>query len=252
MLGKDNFSAIPLEKFNDLHYMVGLFGKLANISTETNIKSEVYDSTFKAVISGDVIEADRKFRDVMRFRPFCKLIFAMNNMPRVDDKTHAFFRRLIIIRFDRTFTEEESNRNLRKELAAEMNGIFNVCLEGLKRLRARGYFDIKGSVQDEIQEYRRENNNVLVFIEERCNIVPLDYYTEKSKIYDAYRSFCDHNGYKSLSIRKFGRELKRHCNGIAEDRINVAKIWRGVVLSGEESFKDASEVAGAEEISDQT
>ena len=73
VIGKGNYSVIPLEKFDKGPYVVNLFGKLANISIETNAKSSVYDSTFKAIVSGDEIIADEKFIPTINFRPFCKL-----------------------------------------------------------------------------------------------------------------------------------------------------------------------------------
>ena len=41
LIGKENCSSIPLEKFNDFHYLARLAGKIVNISIETNAKSEV-------------------------------------------------------------------------------------------------------------------------------------------------------------------------------------------------------------------
>ena len=86
LLGKENCCSIPLEKFSDFHYLPRLAGKIANISIETNAKSEVYDNMFKAVVTGDTISADEKYGQPFEFKPFCKLIFATNNLPRVDDK----------------------------------------------------------------------------------------------------------------------------------------------------------------------
>ena len=122
LLGESNITAVPLEKFDNHFYLVNLFGKLANISLETNAKSEVYDSMFKAVVSGDLIQADQKFKPSFHFNPFCKLIFATNNLPRVDDRSDAYFRRLLIIRFNKQFTEKEQNKNLNEELMLELRG----------------------------------------------------------------------------------------------------------------------------------
>ena len=114
VLSKRNYASIPLEQFNNTHYTANLYNKLANISIETNAKSSVYDSLMKAVVSGDTITADFKYLPPFQFNPCCKLIFALNNMPRVDDKTDSFFRRLIIVRFNRQFGEEEQNKNLNR------------------------------------------------------------------------------------------------------------------------------------------
>ena len=230
LLGEDNYSAIPLEKFNNTHYTANLFGKLANISIETNAKSEVYDSVFKATVSGDQIEADHKFGRPFKFSPICKLVFALNNMPRVDDKTDAFFRRLIIIRFNKCFSELEQNKNLKFELLEELDGILLWSLEGLERLRERGYFSLPESVQDEIEEYKKDNNNVLLFVEDTCQLKPESTIT-KGYLYDSYSSWCLKNGYRPIGKKRFGNALSRHFNAVGEDKTNAGWIWTGLTLN---------------------
>ena len=228
ILGEENYSAIPLEKFKNAHYTINIHQKLANISIETNSKSEVYDSIFKAVVSGDTITGDQKFKNPVKFRPYCKLIIASNNMPRVDDKTSAFFRRLIILRFSRQFSETEQNKNLKHELISELDGIFLWALEGFKRLEERKNFNNPKSVSKELEEYRKENNNVLVFVDECCDLFEDLLLNEKNKLYLCYSDWCRDNGYKSLSKIKFGKELRRNFPFIKEERNDKKRSWIGI------------------------
>lgn len=230
ILGRDNYTSIPLEKFQDFHYIANLFGKLANISIETNAKSSVYDSVFKAIVTGDSLTADRKYKRPITFNPFCKLILAVNNMPRVDDKTAAFFRRLLILRFNRQFAEEEQNKNLINELLEELDGIFLWCLEGLSRLRQRNYFDVDASMRQEIDEYKRENNNVLLFVDEEC-MFRIDLAVTKKELYIAYKDWCKENGHRELSKNKFGKELRKQYTAVKEDRISGDRYWIGIGLA---------------------
>lgn len=234
ILGKRNYSSVPLELFNNPHYTANFYNRLANISIETNAKSSVYDSLMKAVISGDTISADFKYQNVIQFNPFCKLIFALNSMPRVDDKTDAFYRRLIVVRFNRQFNEEEQNKNLKHELEAEMDGIFVWMVNGLKRLRQRGYFELSTGIKQEIDEYRKENNNVMTFIEDECNLEP-NAIISKKELYNSYSEWCKANGYKSLALKKFGKELIKHFQGkISDGRSGSGdtRIWIGVATIG--------------------
>lgn len=230
LIGKENCASIPLEKLEDRHYVANLFGKLVNISIETCARAEVYDSLFKAIISGDSVQADLKFKDSFMFHPFCKLIFAVNNLPRVNDKTNAFFRRLLIIRFEREFGEAEQNKHLKEELAEELDGIFIWSLGGLKRLRQRGQFAITDKIQHEVDEYRKENNSVILFAEEECKL-SCEFWIEKGRLYGAYAEFCKKNGYRALSMKKFAAELVKHLKGIEDDRVHAGRIWRGIDLA---------------------
>ena len=227
ILGEENYSAIPLEKLKNAHYTINLHQKLANISIETNSKSEVYDSIFKAVVSGDTITGDQKFKNPVKFRPYCKLIIASNNMPRVDDKTSAFFRRLIILRFNRQFSDVEQNKQLKQELKSELDGIFLWALEGLNRLEERKNFNNPKSVANELEEYRKENNNVLVFVEDACLRSP-EKSMAKNDIYSEYNLWCKENGFRSLSKIKFGKELTRNFKDITDETDGTKRLWSGI------------------------
>lgn len=229
ILGKQNCCSIPLEKFNNTHYVANLFGKLANISVETSAKSEVYDSIFKSIVSGDPIQADLKFKNPFKFNPFCKLVFAMNNLPRVDDKTRAFYRRLIILRFGREFSETEQNKNLKNELLMEINGIFLWCLLGLKRLRQRGHFKIPKQIQDEVEEYQKENNNVIIFVDDKCKLDD-EFSIGKRELYTHYSNYCRDYNYRAFSKKKFGMELKKQFKNIKDDRSNSSRSWEGIEI----------------------
>jgi putative DNA primase/helicase len=231
MLGRENYSAVPLERFDNSHYLADLFGRLANISIETNAKSSVYDSTFKQIVSGDIIQADAKYKRPIKFRPFCKLIFALNNMPRVDDKTAAFFRRLIILRFNRQFKEEDQDKDLKHKLEEELNGIFLWSLEGLERLRSRGRFELSDGMEKEINEYRRQNNNVLLFVEEECNVCP-DVTVSKNRLYSLYNQWADSNGYRPLSKVNFGKELTSQFETVNDRRTATERFWDGIDYIG--------------------
>jgi len=231
VLGQENTIAVPLEKLSNYHYVASVFNKLANISIETHAKSSVYDSTFKAIISGDSLTADPKYRAPFSFTPCCKLIYALNNMPRVDDKTDAFYRRLLILRFNKQFSEEEANKNLKDELLEELDGIFLWMIEGYRNLKKRGYFAIDENMRQEISEYRSENNNVLLFVEEECELHP-DHTLSKADLYEQYISWCQRNGHRGLSHTKFGKELRKQYRQIQDIRDNKGnKAWAGIAFS---------------------
>ncbi len=227
LIGDGNRTAIPLEKLNNSHYIANLFNKLVNVSIETNAKSEVYDAVFKAIVSGDSIEADAKFKAPFHFRPYCKLIFALNNMPRVDDKTASFFRRLLILRFNKQFNDDSANKNLKYELLGELDGIFLWCLEGLRNLRKRGYFAIDDGMKTEIDGYKRENNNVMMFVDDEC-IFDVTSSATKPELYESYTDWCKTNGYRPLSKNKFGKELLKQYPQIEDGRVTDSRLWRGI------------------------
>jgi len=229
LIGEENRTAIALEMLGNPHYVANLHNKLVNISIETNAKSEVYDALFKAIVSGDTVEADPKFKPPFHFRPYCKLIYALNNMPRVNDKTIAFYRRLLILKFNRQFQGAGDNKNLKFDLLEELDGIFLWCLEGLKRLTERKDFAPTNEMLENVEEYRLENNNVLVFVEEECTVSPLGA-TSKADLYDGFKEWCVRSGNKPLSKKNFGTELKKQFSQIKDARTAEERSWEGISL----------------------
>ncbi len=229
ILTNDNTSSIPLETLQNLHYVASLHNKLVNISIETNAKSEVYDAMFKAIVTGDLIQADKKYGHPFTFRPYCKLIYALNNMPRVNDKTLSFYRRLLILRFNKTFEGQEDNKNLKEELLAELDGIFLWLLEGLRNLRARGDFKETEEMKSEVKDYQRENNSVLVFAEERCELDPQES-TSSQKLYDEFKFWCEKNGHKASSLKRFITDLRRAYPKLQSERTQFSRVLTGIRL----------------------
>jgi putative DNA primase/helicase len=109
-----------------------------------------------------------------------------------------------------------------------MDGIFIWMINGLKRLRKRGYFERSESMKQEIEEYRAENNNVMTFVDEECCLDP-NANISKQQLYNSYSDWCKGNGYRSFAKKKFGKELTKHFQGkITEERSGSERMWAGV------------------------
>ncbi len=228
-IGEDrNCSAVSLDMLRNSHYKAELYGKLVNISIETRAKTELSDDIFKAVVTGDPITADRKYKDPITFRPFCKLVFAFNEMPRVDDRTNAFYRRLLLLGFTKEFKEQEQNKNLKFELIEELDGIFLWALEGLKRLENRGYFAISENMKLETEAIKRENNNTIDFVDECC-VLGHSYGIQKQFLYARYSEWCERNGDNPLTKIMFGKEMVRQFKFLEEIK-QECRYWLGVQL----------------------
>lgn len=230
ILGGENYVSIPLDMFRKPFYQSQFADKMANITIETNVKSVVYDNIFKLLVTGDSLTADVKYKTPITFRPFCKLIFSLNKMPKVSDKSNAYFRRLLILKFERTFAKEERNEGLSQELLKEKNGIFLWALEGLVRLQERGRFEESLDMEREIEEHKKDNLPILIFVEERCTLNQTAKVTKKA-LYDSYSKWCSVSGYKAFGIRGFGKELSNLFPSIVSKHEKSARYWEGIEVS---------------------
>jgi len=233
LLGAENVSNIPWQSLGDRFNKAELFGKLANIFADLPSKNIDDGGMFKALTGEDYITAERKNKDPFSFRPYARLLFSCNDIPKnYSDRSDGFYRRLIIIRFDKSVPASQRDPNLRERIAVERDGILRWALEGLARLMANHYqFSETERTKHEIQRYKVESNSALMFLDECCEILDGSECV-REELFTAYREYCSKNGLKPQSQTNFNREIEGADARIlrAVDKLGKRRTWRGVRL----------------------
>lgn len=213
LVGKENVSNLKLTDITRRFGLTGLIGKRLNIVDE--ISGNYFESDIiKSVISGDPMTAEIKFRpEPIDFVPLCKLIFAVNELPRINDTSQALYRRFIIIPFLRTF-QMAPDPNLEQKLEAELSGILNWAIEGLKILRKNdNRFTEYEKNRSAMLKFKEENSPLVEFLLTSYEPIPekVDMFKFElpiGKIYTEYQNFCRDMGYKTKSCSSFAKELE--------------------------------------------
>jgi putative DNA primase/helicase len=207
IIGAENCAAVSFPDLENEFHRSSLYNKLLNISTEIG-NGEIESPYFKAITSGDPINAAFKHRDAFTFSPYCKLIFAGNTLPRVRDNSDGYFRRILPIQFKHQFLEDNPDRDpdLMDKLKEELSEIFFWMLCGLKRLTEQRRFTDSDETRDLLMGYRRSNNPVLCYVEDEC-VLGEDKEVSKTDIYKDYQGYCGKNGYKAFNRENFFREI---------------------------------------------
>lgn len=228
LLGKKNVSNIPWQEIRDKFKTAELLGKLANVFSDLPSKSIDDTGIFKVVTGEDYLMAEKKNKNPFKFKPFARLVFSCNELPRnYVDRTEGFYRRLIIVPFSRQIEKSKIDKALKYKFQREKEGILNWALEGLKRLYENNFEFSENELTDGVKkEYKRENNNVISFVEECCEIDSL-FSCSRIEIYEAYKEFCVEAGLKTLSQIKFNKELEGNFN-ITRSRSGKLRSWNGV------------------------
>lgn len=228
LLGKKNVSNIPWQEIGDKFKTAELLGKLANVFSDLPSKSIDDTGIFKVVTGEDYLMAEKKNKNPFKFKPFARLVFSCNELPRnYVDRTEGFYRRLIIVPFNRQIEKSKIDKALKYKFQREKEGILNWALEGLKRLYENNFEFSENELTDGVKkEYKRENNNVISFVEECCEIDSL-FSCSRIEIYEAYKEFCGEAGLKALSQIKFNKELEGNFN-ITRSRSGKLRSWNGV------------------------
>lgn len=240
-LGKENCAAVPLHQIEgDKFAVASLFGKLANMFADLPAKALKDSSLFKMLTGEDNIPAEKKFKDKFFFQNYAKMIFSANQIPKTPDESDAFFRRWIILQFPNQFTGGNDDKKLIYRLTtdAEMSGLLNYAIAGLKRLLERGDFTSARSIEEMRELYMRQSDSVMSFIMD-CLEISITNHIGKKELYSRYTEYCRHKIYPIVPENTFHQELHKKIrvedyrpavkDPVTNNFIRV-NCWRGIKL----------------------
>jgi putative DNA primase/helicase len=99
LFGQENVSTISLNQLTNEYYTLGLFGKMVNISSETPHKKQINTDMVKAAVASDWISGRNPYKEPTKFKPYAKHFLSMNQIPKIDDTSHGWWRRIYILEF---------------------------------------------------------------------------------------------------------------------------------------------------------
>jgi P4 family phage/plasmid primase-like protien len=215
--------------------LTNLPGRTLVISTEQPGGYLAASAILNAIISGEPITVDRKFRDPVTIVPRAKLMWALNELPRVGPDGAGLFRRVKVVRLP-PIPEDERDPAVKEQVKLEGAGILVWALDGLARLRSRGRFEIPAGVADATNHFRETNDIPAVFVAECClagvnKATGYPYKTQSSILYGAYSQWCKDNGHKAQSSTSIAEDWLRL--GFEKYPANGRIWWRGVGVAVE-------------------
>lgn len=229
LLGEENISALDLAELGDRFSTAMMYNRLANIGDDIgdDFMQGNQVATFKKIVTGNRIKAERKGQDPFDFNPYVKLLFAANDIPRMRDKSGAVLRRLVIIPFNAKFTKQDPDYRpfIKYELEEQssIEYLIKLGVDGLRRVLENSAFTESDSVNEQLSEYEEENNPILGFIKDndRASIVN----QSTTDVYTRYMMFCNDSGMNPMSKVVFIKNINKRMNiCVKRARINGKSI----------------------------
>jgi len=210
VLGKENIKSITPDQFqNNRFAAAGMAGKLANLAGE--IKYEMLRDTdiLKRLVGGDLIRAEKKYRNPFYFKNYAKLIFNTNELPRTADKTRAFYRRLYLIEFPNKFEGTNEDKLLMQKITEEeIEGLALQCIRYLRELKIKGFFFTVDDTTDNLEKkYEQLTNPLIVFLKERTRN-EADATTPKREFASNFKDWLKEKQFRIWSDKQIGKEMK--------------------------------------------
>ncbi len=185
-------------------------------------------------ISGeDTITIDRKYRDPWTGRLPTRFMILTNELPRFSDSSGALASRFVMTILTRSFYGQE-NPALTLQLLEESPGIFNWALEGLDRLRARGYFSTPKSAGEAQRHLEDLASPVGAFVRDVCDVGSM-FEVNKDDLWAAWKHWCENEGRDRPGTKSvFARDLSATVPGVApirpRDGLTRSQAYRGIQL----------------------
>jgi putative DNA primase/helicase len=208
LIDKSNRTCLDIRNLQNPFVRAAMYNKLVAVQGDFPKKFYGNEDLVKTIVGGDTLDAQEKFKPQFEFAPFCRFIFAMNALPETKDLSKGFFRRVVIVPFTRTFSEDEQDRNLEETLRNELPGIFLWALEGLKRLVENKRFTESPDALKALENYKQEHNTVGQFVDSEC-VLGGETKCKGSDLWSSYEIFCAECGIEPLSRKGFAVQLKR-------------------------------------------
>lgn len=226
IVGKANISNIALENLNDRFTAVHLMDKLLNTSGDLKTKILEDVSMFKKVVGEDDVKGERKGQDEFYFRPYAKLLFSVNGIPKImGEEAGAVYRRMLAIKMNnKPKTPIPDYLDILKK---DINYLIFISLQALKRMYEHGTMHKSRNSEKIIGMVQADSDSVQAFINECC-ITNKDYKIEKTSLHANYLQFCKEYERTPLAKSNFYTSIKN--KGFKECAVHGKDHFRGLDL----------------------
>ena len=118
---------------------------------------------------------------------------------------------LIIIVFPKAFTGSNADPYILEKLTteAELSGLLNLALQGLKRLLKTGQFSYSRTAEETKEDYIRKSSPIAAFVLD-CLETDSDAFIEKKPLYTVFAEYCRNLQLPTVLQDTFFKNLPKH------------------------------------------
>lgn len=211
---RDKVGSIQPQQWSNGASLDLLAGIRLNAVNEMNTDDLADVGRFKAVVSGDLIEANPKYKKPYSFSPSAGHFFTVNpgQLPTVPDADEPFWQRWVIVPFEKVFRgTQNEDRNIADEIIAdEMHVVIAWALSCAARAIELNRLTKCAAGDAVLQEWREGVNPVANFLAERTAEWVGDARNAPTlgELFVEYQKWCLEAGHKPSSRTVLGRRLR--------------------------------------------
>ena len=238
VIGIGNCSSISLQDLNRRFYATGLFGKQLNACGDISCKAMEQTDVIKKAVGEDTLIFEKKGQDALQFTSRTKLLFSANAMPEnLEEKSDAFYRRLLVLEMDHVVTADKKDTRLKEKLRKETGYAIRMAVKAVEKLYEKGRFTESERSRMLVTEIQKASDSVKAFIEDMLDLEKGGR-IRNTKMYEYYCDYCADNGRQPLGKKRFFGTMRT--KGYCSSKSNGIWYFNGAALK-ETEFEPAPE-----------
>ena len=217
IIGQKNLCARRWGEYGDSEFAFGdLFGKALAMDSDIRVETPI-SGAIKPAVTGNILTCNQKHKQPFDFNPFATWIGGINKFPKTRDKTWGFFRRWIVIPWNKNYETNSQFEVKKQRLWTEAQTVSRIISDAIS-LYITAYLQGSFSVPDVAKELQREMfqsaNSVITWLDNETQKPSDNMDTDLTQIltradaYAAYEEYCRQHNRDAENNRNFLETLR--------------------------------------------
>lgn len=209
---RDYVTHVPPQSWGREYNLSAMRRARINVASEIPESDILNSAAFKGVVTGDRVTARDPYGRPYGFTPIAGHLFSANSLPGTIDNSHGFWRRFLVLTFNRDFgldPDRDTKSGIKGRLRREAPGIMAWALAGASRLIRRGGYTLPKSHGAALREWRLDEDSVAAFADDCCRDTEQRYGATLGDLHAAFKRWCKGRGRKPVTDRKLAKRLRQ-------------------------------------------
>jgi putative DNA primase/helicase len=214
LLGEDNVTSLSFKDLTNNFRASSLTNKLASLAGDISNQPIQDSDMVKAMIGGDLVKVEKKFKDSYDIEMFATMVFSANKLPRTPDTSDGFYRRFAIIPLKANLSKiSKVQGQMFVEKLTQQQAIDYIATKATEYIynvfhNTEDFISPK-EVEALLETYKVENSSLLSWLRNK-------YHNDLNKLYGRhihgvyidYKDWCGDNHFSPVRSTRFRNELE--------------------------------------------
>lgn len=205
--------------------LVPLIGKRIAFANEIKGDAQLNDSMVKQLTGDKAIPIRRMRREFASVETTFKIFVDSNFMPYFKHYDNAIERRVVIIPYNKIFSDEQRDNDLAKKLEKDAEYILKWLVDGAYKYYKEGKLSEPDCIRQATYDFKEFSDSVGCFIKDRTEKCPGSKISS-SELYQIYQEYCTQKDYDALGSKAFSQSMQK--NRIRKEKGRSANYFVGV------------------------